>query len=124
MPKWNINFHALITTRCIPWIRHKICVVGYIEVQLFNNAEEHKMAIFLPSVSWMTNSIAKGIDDVQVGNQLIVQTASVEDTVFLKGYTFRPTLFDNASTVRNRYLSLGFRAVFLLKYFPCVKIVL
>ena len=42
------------------------------------------MAIFLPSVSWMTNSIAKGIDDIQVGNQLIVQTAFVDDVVFLK----------------------------------------
>lgn len=59
-------------------------MVGYIKVQLFNNAEEHKMAIFLPSVSWMTNSIAKGIDDIQVGNQLIVQTAFVDDIVFLK----------------------------------------
>ena len=84
MPKWNINFHALITTRCIPWIRHKIFVVGYIKVQLFNNAEEHKTAIFLPSVSWMTNSIVKGIEDVRIGNQLTLQTAFVDDTVFLK----------------------------------------
>lgn len=29
MPKFNMSSHALITTRCIPWIRHKICVVCY-----------------------------------------------------------------------------------------------
>lgn len=70
MPKFNINSHALITTRCIPWIRHKICVVCYIKVQLFRIQKSMKQQSFC-FVSLTANSTAKGNIYVQVGNQIL-----------------------------------------------------
>lgn len=122
MPKFNINSHALITTRCIPWIRHKICVVCYTKVQTFIlNLEKHKTAIFLPYVSLMTNSTVKGKIYLHVRNQLINnKIVFVDNIVFLTVICSSPTLFDNITNTRNSDIKAQDFKQFS-KYFPCVK---